>query len=179
MCGFKSLFLKFHSSKAAFVGHFDRFFPKKWNMGCLNPTIITILVPSLQLDNQSSYRGSPIIASLVSQSLSALVENWLMWPWRVKIHAFSPKVTQPLLVLLYRILPNQTSCCASFVNVFMLKFCQEFEAKVWSRFWGRILLKFKKVSKIAHASCSWWFNGEFVLVVSCCYAITWCKRKPS
>ena len=106
---------------------------------------------------QSSYRGSPIIASLVSQSLSALVENWLMWPWRVKIHAFSPKVTQPLLVLLYRILPNQTSCCASFVNVFMLKFCQEFEAKVWSRFWGRILLKFKKVSKIAHASCSWWF----------------------
>ena len=81
MCGFKSLFLKVHSSKAAFVGHFDRVFPKKWNLGLPQPhhnyhfgTIIAIGQPKFL-----TYRVSPIIASLVSQSLSqslsALVEN--------------------------------------------------------------------------------------------------------
>ena len=28
--------------------------------------------------------------------VSRLLETWLMWPWHVKIHATSPKVTQPL-----------------------------------------------------------------------------------
>ena len=35
----------------------------------------------------------------LSHSLRACCETWLMWPWHVKIHATSPKVTQPLLAL--------------------------------------------------------------------------------
>ena len=34
----------------------------------------------------------------VIESVRALFETWLMWPWHVKIHASSPKVTQPLLL---------------------------------------------------------------------------------
>ena len=58
--------------------------------------------------------------------VSRLLETWLMWPWHVKIHATSPKVMQPLLALLCRILPNQTSYW-SLVQVLKLKCCQDFE----------------------------------------------------
>ena len=136
MCGFKSLFLKVHSSKAAFVGHFDRFFPKKWNMGCLNPTIITILVPSLQLDNQSSYRGSPIIASLVSQSLSQSLVLLLRIDW---CDPGMWRFTHSLQKSCNLSLPFFTESCQTkpvaaqvlwtyFVKNLKLKFGQDFEA---------------------------------------------------
>ena len=69
---------------------------------------------------------SPLI-DLPCKSLNAVVETWSMWPWYVMIHTTSPKVTQPLLSLLYRILPNQTSCWR-LVQYLKLKFCQDFEA---------------------------------------------------
>ena len=47
-------------------------------------------------------------------------ETWLIWPWQ--------RFTQPLLALLYRILPNQTGC--------KLWFVPSFEGRVLSRFWS-------------------------------------------
>ena len=37
--------------------------------------------------------------ALPCQFVTNFFETWLMWPWRVKIHETSPKVTQPVIAL--------------------------------------------------------------------------------
>ena len=58
----------------------------------------------------------------------------------------------------------------------LLKFGQNFEAKVWSRFWSWILLKLnlKKVSEIAPTICQ--RSSLIVFVVSYCCAVGMLKR---
>ena len=65
----------------------------------------------------------PILS--VSKSVTALVETWLMWPWRVKI-------TQPLIALLCRILSNRTSCWR-LVQLLLYVFLALYQTKLsWS-----------------------------------------------
>ena len=87
-----------------------------------------------------------------SHSFTPLVETWMMWPWRVKIHATSPKVTKLLLAVLYRILPNHTR---GFVQISKLKFCQGCEAKVLSTLKHGIIKGFARIcqSSYIYISC--------------------------
>ena len=87
-----------------------------------------------------------------NHSFTPLVETWMMWPWRVKIHATSPKVTKLLLAILYRILPNHTR---GFVQISKLKFCQGCEAKVLSTLKHGIIKVFARIcqSSYIYISC--------------------------
>ena len=53
----------------------------------------------VQFLNRTQVRSLPCLEYLVTESVRAFVETWLMWPWRRKFYAISPIVMQPLLAL--------------------------------------------------------------------------------
>ena len=87
-------------------------------------------------------------ATLLSNSLTNVVETDLMWPWRMKM----PNQNLIILLLLLMLMMRNvlaTACCrfGSEGLVIKLNFCSDFDHKVWSRFWswssvGILKLKF-------------------------------------
>ena len=76
-------------------------------------------------------------ATLLSNSLTNIVETDLMWPWRMKM----PNQNLIILLLMLMLMMRNvlaTACCrfGSEGLVIKLNFCSDFDHKVWSRFWS-------------------------------------------
>ena len=77
----------------------------------------------------------------LTPSLTPVKETWFLWPLSVKMPTQNSLMLLLLLMLMMRIM-LATVCCRfrSWGLVIKLYFCSDFEHKVWSRFWSRLLM---------------------------------------